>query len=92
MRKDFLSFSFLAIESRVGEVIASAMLLCCDYAADKAGDFVASYLVRENPVRGARGLYFMCEFVQHGWRGELLSGDRQHRSMTASATELKTRR
>ena len=41
MRKDFLRFLFLANESRVGEVIALAMLLCCSSVADKAGDLCA---------------------------------------------------
>ena len=36
--KTFFAFFFLVNESRVGEVIASAMLLCCSSAADKAGD------------------------------------------------------
>ena len=39
--KTFFAFSFLANESRVGEVIASAMLLCCSSVAGKAGDLVA---------------------------------------------------
>jgi hypothetical protein len=40
----------------------------------------ATYLVSAN------------EFVQRGWRGELLFGDKQYRSVTASATELNARR
>ena len=32
------------------------------------------------------------EFLQHGWRGELLSGDRQNRGVTTSATRSKTER
>jgi len=32
------------------------------------------------------------EFLQRGWRGELLSGDRQNRGLTTSATRRKTER
>lgn len=44
-----------------------------------------------NPVRGVRDLP-LGEFVQRGWRGELPSGDRWNRSVTASATRRKTGR
>ena len=34
-----------------------------------------------NPVRGVLGLVAVAiEFAQRGWRGELLFGDKQHRS------------
>mgnify|MGYP003406736906 CR=1 FL=1 len=42
------------------------------------------HIFMKNPVRGVRACF--GEFVQRGWRGELLPGDRMHRSVTTSAT------
>ena len=40
-----------------------------------------------NPVRGVRSLPALAgEFVQRGWRGELLSGDGQYRGVITPAT------